>query len=161
VLAVALVGLALARPRLRIPSRISPAIAYPTIAALVGFAVIAAPVALTGTTSWTGYERIVDIGFQIAFSQHLGGAGRQGPGIESSFTETIAALTSNGYPGGAQATLGALSRLIRTDVAWCYQAYQAWACAMGALALYALLRRVIRSPLICCIGAAVAIQPNV
>ncbi len=161
VLVVAVVGLALERPRLRISPRISPTVAYPAIAALVGFAVIAAPVVLTGTTSWTGYERIVDIAFQMAFSQHLAEAGRQVPIIESSFTETIQALTSNGYPGGAQATLGVVARLIRTDLAWCYQAYQAYACAMGALALYALLRRVITSPLVCCIGAAVAIQPNV
>jgi hypothetical protein len=160
-LVVAVVGLALERPRLRISPRISSAVIYPAIAAFVGFAVIAAPVVLTGTTSWTGYERIVDIGFQMAFSQHLAEAGRQVPIIESSFTETIEALTSNGYPGGAQATLGVLARLIRTDLAWCYQAYQAWACAMGALALYALLRRIITNRLICCIGAAVAIQPNV
>lgn len=162
VLVVAVMGLALELPRLQIPRpKLSRAVVYPAIAAFVGFAVIAAPVVLTGTTSWTGYERIVDIGFQMAFSQHLAEAGRQVPIIDSAFTETIAALTSNGYPGGSQATLGVLARLIRTDLAWCYQAYQAWACAMGALALYALLRRIITSPLICCIGAAVAIQPNV
>lgn len=161
VLVMAVMGLALERPRLRSSRPKISRVAYPAIAALVGFAVIAAPVVLTGTTSWTGYERIVDIGFQMAFSQHLAEAGHQVPLIESAFTETIASLTANGYPSGSQAALGVLARLIRTDLAWCYQAYQAWACAMGALAAYALLRRIVTSQLVCCIGAAVAIQPNV
>jgi len=32
---------------------------------------------------------------------------------------------------------------------------------MGALALYALLRQVVANPIICCVGAAIAIQPNI
>ena len=134
---------------------------YPAIAAFVAFAVIAAPVVLTGTPSWTGFERITDTAGQMAFAQHLAESGRSVPVGNSSFNITIQGLTGNGYPGGGQATLGVMARVIRTDVPWCFQAYQAWAAAMGALALFALLRRVIRSPLMCCIGAAVAIQPNI
>jgi hypothetical protein len=160
-LTVGLAGFVVARPHIR-PSRVvSGAFVYPTIAALLGFAALAAPVVLTGTTTWTGFGRIVDTAFQMAFSQHLAEAGRSVPVANSAFNGTVVGLSGNGYPGGAQATLGALSGLIRTDVAWCYQAYLAWAAAMGALALYSLLRRVIVSPLLCCIGAAVAIQPNI
>jgi hypothetical protein len=160
--AVAVIGVLLERPSLRIAGRrVSLAVLWPTIAAFVAFAVIAAPAVLTGAPTWTGFGRIVDTAFQMAFSQHLAEAGRQVPVGNSSFNETILGLTGNGYPGGAQATLGALAGVIRTDVAWCYQTYQAWAAAMGALALYALLRRAVTSPIICCIGAAVAIQPNV
>jgi len=165
VVAVAVFGLLLELPGLRTAGwrglRLSGAFIYPATAAFVGFAVIAAPVVLTGTPTWTGFGRIVDTAFQMAFSQHLAEAGRSVPVGNSSFNETIEGLTGNGYPGGAQATLGALAGVIRTDVVWCYQAYLAWAAAMGALALYALLRRAITSALICCIGAAVAIQPNV
>lgn len=160
--AVAAVGLLLERRSLRFGGqRVSAAVLYPAIAAFVAFAVIAAPVVLTGTPSWTGFGRIVDTAFQMAFSQHLVEAGRSVPAGDSSFNETLLGLTGNGYPGGAQATLGALAGVIRTDVPWCYQAYQAWAAAMGALALYALLRRAVTSQLICCIAAAVAIQPNI
>jgi hypothetical protein len=157
---VALAGLVLERSRLRgwLTSR---RVAYPAAAAFAAFAVIAAPVVLTGTTSWTGFGRIVDTAFQIAFSQHLAEAGRSTPIGESAFNQTIVGLTGNGYPGGSQATLGAMAGVIRTDVAWCYQAYLAWAAAMGALALYALLRKVLTSELLCCIGAAIAIQPNI
>jgi hypothetical protein len=159
---VAIIGVLLERPTLRIAGRrLSGAVLYPTMAAFVGFAVIAAPVVLTGTPTWTGFGRIVDTAFQMAFSQHLAEAGRQMPAGSSSFNGTIVGLIEVGYPGGAQATLGALAGVIRTDVAWCYQAYLAWAAAMGALALYALLRRAVTSPIICCIGAAIAIQPNI
>ncbi len=162
VVAVAVFGFLLELPGLRTARpKLSGAFIYPAVAAFVGFAVIAAPVVLTGTPTWTGFGRIVDTAFQMAFSQHLAEAGRSVPVGNSSFNETIEGLTGNGYPGGAQATLGALAGVIRTNVTWCYQAYLAWAAAMGALALYALLRRVVTSQLICCIGAAVAIQPNV
>jgi hypothetical protein len=159
---VAILGLLLELPRLRFGRpRVSGAVFYPTLAAFVAFAAIAAPVVLTGTPTWTGFGRIVDTAFQMAFSQHLAEAGRSVPPGNSSFNQTILGLTGNGYPGGAQATLGVLAGVVRTDVAWCYQAYQAWAAAMGALAVYALLRRAVASPVICCIGAAIAIQANV
>jgi hypothetical protein len=136
-------------------------IPYPALAAFAAFAVVAAPVVLTGTPSWTGFDRITDTAGQMAFAQHLAEAGRSVPAGDSAFDITIRGLTGNGYPGGGQATLGVMARLVNTDVPWCFQAYQAWAAAMGALALFALLRRVIRSPLMCCIGAAAAIQPNI
>jgi hypothetical protein len=159
---IALVGLLLERGSLSIRGyRISRAMVFPAIAAFVAFAAIGAPVVLTGTPTWTGFGRIVDTAFQMAFAQHLAEAGRSVPIGNSSFNETIEGLTGNGYPGGAQATLGAMAGVIRTGVPWCYQAYLAWTAAMGALALFALLRRVVTNPIVCCIGAAVAIQPNI
>ncbi len=166
VVAVAVLGIAteclIERPRPRsVVRKLMHGAPYPAIAAFVAFAVIAAPVVLTGTASWTGFQRITDTAGQMAFAQHLAEAGRSVPTGDSSFDITIQGLTGNGYPGGGQATLGVIAHVVDTDVPWCFQAYQAWAAAMGALALFALLRRVIRSPLMCCIGAAVAIQPNI
>jgi hypothetical protein len=166
IVAVALVGIVVefllgdARwrlERLRLPM---PAV-FPTFAALLAFAAIAAPVVLTGTATWTGFDRITDTAGQMAFAAHLAEAGRSVPIGNSSFNITIQGLTGNGYPGGAQATLGVMAHVINTDVPWCYQAYQAWAAAMGALALFALLRRVIGNPLMCSIGAGVAMQANI
>jgi hypothetical protein len=128
----------------------------------VAFAAIAAPVVFTGTTSWTGFDRITDTAGQMMFAEHLATAGRSVPALgDSSYNITIQGLAGNGYPGGGQATLGVMAHVVDTDVPWCFQAYQAWAAAMGALALFALLRRLIRSRLMCCLGAAVAIQPNI
>jgi hypothetical protein len=152
---------------LRLPPRpwtvLSPALSsclWPVLASLVAFAAIGGPVFLTGTATWTGYTRIVDIAFQIDFAQYLAEAGRLTPPLDSSFHEPVYKLTTTGYPGGAQAALGSIAALIRTDVAWCYQAYLAFAAAMGALAIFSLLGRVTTSGALRAVGAAVAIQPN-
>jgi hypothetical protein len=110
-------------------------IPWPVLGALFAFAAIGAPTLLTGTPTWSGYSRIVDIGFQMDFSNHLAAAGR--------------------------AALGAIAALIHTNLAWCYQMYHAFTAAMGALAIYALLGRVTDSPPLRAVGAAVAIQPTV
>ncbi|HEV7528621.1 MAG TPA: hypothetical protein VGO29_06970 [Solirubrobacteraceae bacterium] len=163
VVAIAVVGIVteclIQRPRPRV--KLARGIPYPAIAAFVAFAAIAAPVVLTGTPSWTGFDRITDTAGQMGFAQHLAEAGRSVPAGNSSFNITMQGLAGNGYPGGGQATLGVMAHVVGTDVPWCFQAYQAWAAAMGALALFALMRRVIGSQLMCCIGAAVAIQPNI
>jgi hypothetical protein len=136
-------------------------IPWGAIAALVAFAAIGAPTLLTGTPTWTGYSRIVDIGFQMDFAQHLADAGRAAVGNDSSYHVDVQKLVNIGYPGGAQATLGAIARLIHTNLAWCYQMYHAFAAAIGALAIYSLLGRVTGSRPLRALGAAVTIQPNV
>jgi hypothetical protein len=136
--------------------------AWPLLAAAIAFAAVGGPVFLTGRVGWTGYTRIVDIAFQFDFAQHLADAGRSTPASgNSSYNIVVTKLIGVGYPGGSQATLGAMATLVRTNVAWCYQAFLAFAAAMGALAIFALLGRVTRNGLMRCIGAAVAIQPNV
>jgi hypothetical protein len=109
VLVIAALGFAVERPALPTTRRISASLLFPAVAALTGFAVVAAPVVLTWTPTWTGFGRIVDTAFQMAFSQHLAEAGRSVPIGNSSFNETILGLTGNGYPGGSQATLGAMA----------------------------------------------------
>jgi hypothetical protein len=161
---VAIAGLAL-ELRARSPRssrRPSASWAWPALAALVAFAAIGAPVFLTGQVGWTGYTRIVDIAFQFDFAQHLADAGRTTPAHgDSSYNIVVSKLIGIGYPGGSQATLGAMATLIRTNVAWCYQAFLAFTAAMGALAIYSLLGRVTRNRPMRFVGAAVAIQPNV
>ena len=136
-------------------------IPWGALAGLVAFAAIGAPTLLTGTPTWTGYTRIVDIGFQMDFAQHLADAGRAAVGSDSSYHLVVERMIGIGYPGGAQATLGVIAKLIHTNLAWCYQMYHAFAAAMGALAIYSLLGRMSSSRPLRAIGAAVAIQPNV
>jgi hypothetical protein len=137
------------------------AIPWAALAALFAFAAIGAPTLLSGTPTWSGYTRIVDIGFQMDFSQHLAEAGRQAVGYGSSFNVVVGKLLNIGYPGGGQATLGVTAALIHTNLAWCYQMYHAFAAAMGALAIYSLLGRISSNRPLRAVGAAVAIQPNV
>ena len=169
VVALALLGYVLeARAGgLRLPPRprtlLSPALGswlWPVLAALVAFAAIGGPAFLTGTATWTGYTRIVDIAFQIDLAQHLAETGPLRPPLDSSFHVLVNKLTAGGYPSGGQAALGSIAALVRTDVAWCYQAYLAFAAAMGALAIFSLLGRVTTNGALRAVGAAVAIQPN-
>ncbi len=135
---------------------------WPLLAALAAFAAIGGPVFLTGSVGWSGYTRIVDIAFQFDFAQHLADAGRVAPAHgDSSYNIVVAKLIGIGYPGGSQATLGAMAKLIGANVAWCYQSFLAFTAAMGAVAIFSILGRVTRNPLMRCVGAAVAIQPNI
>jgi hypothetical protein len=164
VTAVAVVGFVLeARSRpLTLPRLSGGPWLWPVIAALVVFAAVGGPVFLTGSVGWTGYTRIVDIAFQMDFAQHLADAGRVlPPNGGSSYNIVTSKLLGIGYPGGSQATLGVMANLTHTNVAWCYQAFLAFAAAMGALAIYSMLGRVTQNGLMRCLGAAVAIQPNI
>ncbi|HLL91321.1 MAG TPA: hypothetical protein VK252_00170 [Solirubrobacteraceae bacterium] len=135
---------------------------WPVLAALAAFTAIGGPVFLTGEVGWTGYTRIVDIAFQMDLAQHLAQAGRVlPPHGDSSYNIVAAKLISIGYPGGSQATLGVMAKLSRTNVAWCYQAFLAFTAAMGAIAIFSVLGRVTRNGAMRCVGAAVAIQPNI
>lgn len=135
---------------------------WPLVAAIVAFAAVGGPVFLTGSVGWTGYTRIVDIAFQMDLAQHLADAGRVIPPNQgSSYNVLTAKLLGIGYPGGAQATLGAMANLVHVNVAWCYQAFLAFVAAMGALAIFSILGLVTRNGLLRCLGAAVAIQPNI
>ncbi len=135
---------------------------WPTIAALVAFAAVGGPVFLTGAVGWTGYTRIVDLALQMDLAQHLAEAGRSVPEHgDSSYNIVLIKLLSIGYPAGGQAALGVFAEFVRTNVAWTYQAFLAFTTAMGALAIFSTLGRVTRNGLLRCIGAAVAIQPNI
>lgn len=144
----------LTRPRIA-------AVPWAALAALGAFLAVGSPALLSGTPTWSGYSRIVDIGFQMDFSQYLAEAGRAAAGDASSYLANVEKLVEIGYPGGGQATLGATAALIHTNLAWCYQTYHAFAAAIGALAIYSLLGGVTRRGWLRALGGFVAIQPNV
>ncbi|HEV3319571.1 MAG TPA: hypothetical protein VG053_07565 [Solirubrobacteraceae bacterium] len=160
-LALALLGFALQwRARAPRAPRLD-GVPWGALSGLAAFAAVGAPVLLTGTPTWTGYTRIVDIGLQMDFAHYMAHAGRAAVGLDSSYHVDVQKLVDIGYPGGAQATLGMVAKLIHTNVAWCYQMFHAFAAGMGALAIYSLLGRVTASRPLRALGAFVAIQPNV
>jgi len=136
--------------------------AWPAAAAFAAFAVIAAPLVLSGTASYTGYARIVDIPHQFELSAYLLDHGRTPVTVsDSSATELVRKVLGAGYPGGWQSALASFGRLLSTDLAWLYQPLLALTSAMLALAVYGLLRGPVRWAPLRALASGVAAQANV
>ncbi|MDQ3371550.1 MAG: hypothetical protein M3482_02345, partial [Actinomycetota bacterium] len=135
---------------------------WPLAAALLPFLVIAAPVLVTGQAGFTGYARIVDIGFQLDLAQQFVTDGRAIPvPALSSFDEVVGRTLGDGYPGGAQAVLGATSQVAGLDPLWAWQPFLAFTGAMLGLALWFLLRDAIAWRPGRAIAAGIAAQPTI
>ncbi|HEY4426826.1 MAG TPA: hypothetical protein VGN08_01320 [Solirubrobacteraceae bacterium] len=131
-------------------------------AAAGAWAVIAAPVVLSGKPGFTGYGHIVDIAYQFDLAAHFAHAGRSiPPAATSAYQAVLAKYLASGYPGGGQWTLGALSNLTPVDLSWLYQPFLAFLSAMTAISLYSLLGRLVEPRPWRALGAFVAAQPTV
>lgn len=162
--APALVVLAVAGFALLLRGRPRPAgtWGWPLAAALLPFLAIAAPVLVTGRAGFTGYARIVDIAFQLDLAQQFITDGRAIPvPAMSSFDQVVGRTLGAGYPGGAQAVLGATAQVARLDPLWAWQPFLAFAGAMLGLALWFLLRDAIAWRPGRAIAAGVAAQPTI
>jgi hypothetical protein len=161
---VGVLGLVLGRRPLRrvIARRARGADLWAVAAAVGAWAIVAAPVVLSGKPGFTGYGHIVDISYELDLAVHFAHSGRSFPSLASSaYQEDLIKYVSTGYPGGGPWTLGALSNLTPVDLSWLYQPFLAFVCAMGALSLYALLGRLIEPRGWRALGAFVAAQPNI
>jgi hypothetical protein len=131
-------------------------------AAVGAWAVVAAPVVLSGKPGFTGYAHIVDIAYQFDLAAHFANSGRSIPTLSSSGYQTdMIKYLGSGYPGAGQWTLGVLSNLTPVDLSWLYQPFLAFLSAMSALSLYALLGRLLEPRPLRALGAFVAAQPNI
>jgi len=161
---VGVVGLVLARARLRrvIANRARGTDWWALAAAFGAWAVVAAPVVLSGKPGFTGYAHIVDTSFQFDLAAHFASSGRSIPtAANSAYQVVLMKYLGTGYPGGAQWTLGALSNLTPVDLSWLYQPFLAFLSAMSALSLYALLGRLVEPRPLRALGAFVAAQANI
>jgi hypothetical protein len=161
---VAVIGLVLARKSLRrlIARKASGTDWWAVAAAFGAWAVVAAPVVLSGKPGFTGYARIVDTSFEFDLSAHFASSGRSIPTAASSaYQVVLMKYLGTGYPGGGQSTLGALSNLMPVDLTWLYQPFLAFLSAMSALSMYSLLRRLVAPRSLCALGAFVAAQANI
>jgi hypothetical protein len=161
---VGVLGLVLGRDSLRrvFARRARGADLWALAAACGAWAVVAAPVVLSGKPGFTGYAHIVDISYEFDLAVHFAHTGRSIPSVtNSAYQADLFKYLSNGYPGGAQWTLGALSNLTPIDLSWLYQPFLAFLAAMSALSLYALLGRVVESRPLRGLGAFIAAQPNI
>ncbi|MFL5925067.1 MAG: hypothetical protein ACJ75Q_02635 [Gaiellaceae bacterium] len=156
VVALALAGLLLTRwwrprPRLWAP------------AATAGvFAVFAAPFVLSGRTTFGGYIKLDDTATYLAMTDRVMEHGRSLGGLApSTYEATLATTLAIGYPTGSLMPLGIGHQLLAYDSAWLYQPYLAFLAALLALALYAVLGRVIESAPLRALGAFLAAQPAI
>jgi hypothetical protein len=139
---VSLAGWTLARPaawtRTRRP--------WPVLSAVAVFACYAAPVALSGAPTWAGFVKLDDTPDWMALADRLVTVGRSTQGLaHSTFGVLIPELFDGGYPVGAFADLGVVSRLVGQDSAWVVQPLMATLAGILCLALYAVSAPVVRS----------------
>lgn len=140
---LALAGLVVGRPRvfaLRRPGSDAP-FAAGLLAAT--FAVFAAPVILSGHVAWTSYGVDTTPAIHWLGAEQLAAHGYAfADRAQSSATNITAGFFSASYPSGGNTALGTTARLVGVNLPWLYQPFLAFAGAMLALVLYALLREI-------------------
>jgi hypothetical protein len=131
------------------------------IAAIAVFAVYAAPTVLSGQATFDGYISLDDTSTWLAITDQVMQHGRSLAGLQPSTYE--AALNSyiaqSGYPAGSFLPLGVGGKLVGQDIAWLFQPTIAFAGAMLALCVYALLHDIVASPRLRALAAFIAAQP--
>ncbi len=154
VLVLAIAGLALSLPlRRRRPDW------WAVGAACAIYGMFAAPVALSGDTTFAGYIKLDDTATWLAMTDRLMEHGRNLGGLApSSYEATLDVNISIGYPVGAFPPLGIGAKLVGQDPAWVFQPYQALLAAYMGLALYVLAGRVVGSRRLRALAAVVASQ---
>ncbi|MEA2426372.1 MAG: hypothetical protein QOH13_2782 [Thermoleophilaceae bacterium] len=116
----------------------------PGLGGLAGVAVYAlyiAPVALSGTVTFLGYNLLNDTAIHLALVDWIGDHGsryiQQAP---SSYGAAIHDYAGTHYPLGSHELLAALKPLVGLDPARIYQPFLAFSAACAACAVYALAR---------------------
>ncbi len=136
--------------------------AWPIAAGLGAWALVAAPIVLSGKPGFTGYAHIVDISYELDLAVHFAHSGRHIPAEgTSAYQVVMKKYLGAGYPGGGPWTLGALSNLTPVDLSWLYQPFLAFVSAMSALSIYSLLGRLVQNRALRTLGAIVSALPNV
>ncbi|MEA2302274.1 MAG: hypothetical protein QOE44_2809 [Solirubrobacteraceae bacterium] len=140
VVVLGLAGLVLGRRRLRDLGRLDRAA---LAAAVVVFAVFAAPVVLTGEPVFAGYTVLGDTSIHFIGADYILHHGRHVGGLPpSSYEFSLAAYYGNGgYPSGGPTAAGVLAPAVGEDVAWVFQPFLALLAAMTSLAVYSLVAR--------------------
>jgi hypothetical protein len=158
VVALAVLGVALSRPRLL---ALHPD--WWALGAAAGvFASFAAPVVLSGEATFTGYLRLDDTSTWFGITDHVMEHGRSLQALApSTYERWLDIYLSTGYPVGAFLPLGVGKALVGEDVAWVFQPYVSFLAAMLALGLYQLSTRVVASGWVRTFVVFIASQPAI
>ena len=113
-------------------------------AALLTYAVCAAPVVLSGNATLLGYYVDTDPAFHLELTNWLLAHGHSLAGVPvyspSAVTNMLHEYISSSYPLGADVAVGAVRPLAGQDLAWIYQPYMAVVMAVTPLVLTEVLR---------------------
>jgi hypothetical protein len=131
------------------------------VAAVGVFGAFAAPIVFSGQATFAGYISLDDTATWLAMTDRVMDHGRDLSGLQPSSYEAAldSYLKQSGYPVGSFLPLGVGGKLVGQDIAWLFQPYIAYAAAMLALSLYAIVRRLVGSAWLCALSAFVAAQP--
>jgi hypothetical protein len=131
-------------------------------AAVGVFAVFAAPIVLSGEATFAGYIKLDDTATYFAMTDRVMEHGRSLAGLApSTYEATLGTTVSIGYPTGSLMPLGIGHQLLAYDIAWLFQPYLTVLAALLALALYAVLARVVPSRPLRALAVFVAAQPAI
>jgi hypothetical protein len=124
------------------------------------FLVCAAPMVLSGQTTFLGYFVLNDGGFHLPLMNWIISHGHALPTAlpASSYTATLDSYLTTSYPVGADMAIAALRPLVGQDVAWLFQPFQAVVMAFGATVVYELWRTTIGSRPLRALAAFAAAQ---
>ena len=136
--ALALAGLVLGRAGLAERLRPGPAGA----AAALVYVIFIAPIALSGSVTFLGYNLLNDTAIHLALIDWIGDHGARFVAQEpSSFGAAIHDYVGTRYPLGSHELLAALRPLVGLDASRVYQPFLALSAALVTPALFVLLRR--------------------
>jgi hypothetical protein len=122
-------------------------------------AVYAAPIVLSGESTFAGYIKLDDTATWLALTDRIMEHGRDLGGLSpSSYEATLAFNLPGGYPIGAFLPLGVGRTLTGQDGAWVFQPYMALLAAMLATTFYALVAPILGSRALRALAAFVASQ---
>jgi hypothetical protein len=140
VVALALIGLALFPPVQR-----GPLDRWAIAGVASVYAVFAAPVVLSGDSTFAGYIKLDDTATWLAITDHVMQHGHNLSGLSpSSYEATLAVNLPGGYPIGAFLPFGVGRELVGQDGAWVFQPYLAFLAAAFASSLYVLVSPLLR-----------------
>jgi hypothetical protein len=132
----------------------------PGAAAMAGtatYVLYMAPVALSGSWTWAGYNYTNDPANTMTTTAWILGHGFQQPPPDSSTSAIVAGdFIHQGYPLGAHLLMGTIRPLTGAPLMAIYQPFIAFAAAMATLAFVELARRVGLRPLAAAAAAVVA-----
>jgi hypothetical protein len=129
---------------------------------LASFAILAAPIVLSGEATFAGYIKLDDTATWLALTDRVMESGRSLDGLDpSTYEATLAFNLGDGYPVGVFLPLGIASALTGQDVAWTVQPYMAalgtsLALALGQIAAPLLASRPLRA-LVAVVGSQAAL----
>ncbi|MGI8803629.1 MAG: hypothetical protein ACR2KV_15930 [Solirubrobacteraceae bacterium] len=131
-------GLIVGRRRLRDRGRLDRGA---LAAAVVVFAVFAAPIVLTGEPTFAGYTVLGDTSIHFIGADYILRHGRHLGGLPpSSYEFSLSAYYGNGgYPSGGPTAAGAMAEAVGENVAWIFQPFLALLAAMTSLCVYAIV----------------------